>query len=135
MAGDRLTEEHVMRRFAIFVCLMVAVAGASAARAEGIEFINPFGKMGTVRLTEKDRSLLRAVMYRLLESGKDQAVGAWRNDATGNFGTVEVKGTYHANGRLCRVVTLIVKLTGEKDTRRLTLSYCKDAENHWRIAS
>lgn len=123
-----------MRRLAILVCLTVAVAGSSTVRAERPELINPFGEPGTFRFTERDMSLLRAVMHRLLETGKDQAVGAWRNDQSGNFGTVEVKGTYRAKGRTCRVITHIVKLTGEKDSRRVTISYCKDAEGRWRIA-
>ena len=103
---------------------------ASSATAE---LINPFGDVGAVRFTRADIALLQHELRRLLVLGQDGAVGAWQNAQTGNFGTLQVTGSYKTKSGPCRTITHIVKLKGNKDSRRFVVSYCR-VDKTWKLA-
>ena len=114
-------------------CTAAAAAVMLLASNATAELISPFGDIGAVRFTRGDIALLQHELRRLLVLGPDGAVGAWRNAQTGNFGTLQVTGSYRTKLGPCRTIAHIVKLKGNKDSRRFVVSYCRVGKT-WKLA-
>lgn len=100
-----------------------ATPGAGAA-LEG----SPFS-----RFTERDTELFVGTARTLVKSKADGQQLRWANDATGAWGTMNVKRTFKRRGATCRDVRGENTAKGRTEPFRVVL--CKTAQGEWRIAS
>ena len=108
--------------------LLLWICAASSATAQ----INPFGRLGNP-FTGIDSQLLHQQLDKLLATGKVGEVGSWKNEKSGNHGTMELERILVKKNLPCRQVAHVIKLRSERDTRQYRLVYCKIG-SAWKIA-
>ena len=121
------------RRFILALIIIVPIVSAIGAVGVQAQLINPFGR-GCCDFSKADLTALRAKLWPLLDRGSKGAVDTWRNDLSGNFGTMKIERKYKREGLSCRTVTHLVRLKSDKTARRFVVSYCKVADNTWKTA-
>lgn len=102
---------------------------------EEIGMIAGTGVGGTVghNLTSRDRRLLQEVTQRGLERGKSGKALWWRNDESGNHGTITPQARFTmGEDSLCREFQQTVTADGESATGYGTA--CRAADGTWRLA-
>jgi surface antigen len=112
------------------VLLMLATGTASAAA--GVSAVlkgSPFEFF-----SEEDTKQFVATARTLAESGKVGDSARWANEASGSWGTVDLKRAYRrSNGTPCR------ELRGENTARGRTEAYrvvlCRTPKGEWKVAT
>ncbi len=113
---------------AILVSLVVLSSGATAQTPRA-----PWGGAYT-RLTPEDLRLVRKATARLLTTGRTGSTASWRNDISGNFGTMELEGTFRNRGVPCKRIDHVLQFRNVADPRLLRLTFCRIG-GQWRLAN
>ena len=126
---SRCPVRSAARRLPVLVAC--AVTGfASVAHGQ----VNPLGRAG-INLTDQDLKMIMAAAEPLFKNTQAKAgtVVVWHNEATGNFGTIELVGLSEFQGMPCRRLRHIVSIKKEKDPRRVTTERCRTESGEWKI--
>jgi surface antigen len=104
------------------------LAGASAASLAGTLKGTPFQSF-----TDDDTRQFEETARTLADAEKDGASLRWANDATGAWGTLELKRSFKRNGAPCREMRGENTARGRTEPFRLVL--CRTAKGEWRIVA
>lgn len=122
----------VYYRRALLCILFILIANAtfSGAAAEA-----PRGPLGGayIQLTPEDLHLVRQATARLLIRGKPGNTASWKNEASGNFGTMELEGSFRSLNLPCKRIDHIIQFKNESDPRLLRLTFCRKG-GVWKLA-
>ncbi len=106
--------------------VLLAVLGigilAQGARAQ----VNPFGKGGSLALTERDLTLLREAQRSLLDEHPVGSSLRWDNSDSENSGTITLLRTFQRDGRDCWRVRHDFDVDREARTYELNLCIADD---------
>lgn len=132
-----------VRRTAPFVTATVAFALPLAAALAALalpDVASAAAGLGTAlkgspfaRFTDQDTEMFLGTARTLVESKKDGDELRWANDASGAWGTMNVKRTFKRRGATCRDVRGENTAKGRTEPFRVVL--CRTAEGEWKIAS
>jgi surface antigen len=115
---------------------MVALA-LSVVAGSAMAQINPFGRGGSVAVTEEDIALQRAAAAAVLgiEPATAGTSERWANPATGHQGEVTLMRIFEHDGLPCRV--LRYRIGGGSFTRpaQADIPLCRVADGSWKIVS
>ncbi len=115
------------RRPLLSLCLAMGlgVAGAGTTAADPTPRTTFYGNLDTA-----DISLAWSALQEILETHMSQEVGAWRNAATGNTGSMAPLRTYRIEiGTYCRDYRETVTRGGQTLARIATA--CRDQKSTW----
>jgi surface antigen len=126
-------EQDEMKSISIAAAIaaLSVLAPLSASQAFLIDPMGP--KAGSVALTGKDLQAMRALVVELLERAKSGATRRWKNEKSGNSGTMRLIDIYQSKGLDCRRIRHTIKFKGFKDPRTFVVPYCK-SDGQWRNA-
>jgi hypothetical protein len=124
------TPASVGRAWAAVLATCATICFASLAQAQ----VNPLGRAG-MNLTDQDIKMIMAAAEPIFKDpqAKPGKVATWRNEATGNFGTIELVGVSEFQGMPCRRLRHIVSIKKELDPRRVTTERCRTESGEWKI--
>jgi len=111
------------------VAVILALVQGSAIHAQ----MNPFKGVQNY-MTDEDLRLLEKGVETLLNKGKVGSVAAWKNDTSGNFGTMELELAFAGDGIPCRRIDHVIKFRSQADPFLFHLTYCKMGDE-WKIAN
>jgi len=117
--------------FAAAIGGLIALAPLSAGHAFLIDPMGP--NAGQVSLTGQDLQIMRMRSIALLNRAKKGETREWKNETSGNSGTMRLIDVYTRNGLDCRRILHTIKFKGFKDPRAFVVPYCKDG-GRWRNA-
>ena len=88
------------------------------------------GYMTANKLTKYDRLYMKDAAYKSLSKAKIGEITAWKNQQSGNSGTITpIKGYKDANGRLCREYE--ISLTADQKTSSGKNKACQTSRGDW----
>ena len=108
--------------------LLLTVCAATELKAE----VSPFGRLSS-SFTRLDSRLMGETVDKLLASGNVGQVASWKNDSSGNYGTMELERNLRKADLPCRQIAHVIKLRKERDPRLYRVVYCK-VGSAWKIA-
>jgi surface antigen len=117
--------------FAAAIGGLIALAPLTTGQAFLIDPMGP--NAGQVSLSGQDLLTMRSLAIELLDQAKPGESRQWRNDRSGNSGTMRLVSVYKSNGLDCRRILHTIKFKGFKDPRSFIVPYCKDG-GRWRNA-
>lgn len=114
----------------IMVLVLLTLSTFSGAAAEA-----PRGPLGGTytQLTPGDLRLVRKATARLLVTGRTGSTTSWKNDESGNFGTMELEGSFRSGGIPCKQIDHVLQFRNESDPRLLRLTFCR-IRGQWKLA-
>lgn len=110
---------------------LIALAPLSAGHAFLIDPMGP--NAGQVSLSGGDMQVMRSLTIALLDGAKPGETRQWKNDKSGNSGTMRLIDAFRRNDQDCRRILHTIKFKGFKDPRSFIVPYCKD-NGRWRNA-
>ncbi|MDH3232524.1 MAG: hypothetical protein OEQ29_03290 [Alphaproteobacteria bacterium] len=118
-------------RVAAVIGALVALTPPTAGHAFLIDPMGP--NAGQVSMSGQDMSMMRSQAITLLDRAKAGETRQWKNETSGNSGTMRLIEVYRAGNRDCRRILHTIKFKGFKDPRSFVVPYCKDG-GRWRNA-
>jgi hypothetical protein len=87
------------------------------------------------RLSSADLDLLLSSVNRLnrMPGVAVGSMSSWRDPATGTHGTSVVERIFHHQGMTCHGLRHQVYLRGQATPRRYDLTWCRTAEDEWKL--
>ena len=83
------------------------------------------------KFNEDDWTLLRSVGNDLLNRGQDGEFDEWRNDETGNHGTIKIIGSSEYKGKACKKVAFYNAAPDHGLSGRTIQTVCKQPDGIW----
>ncbi|MFW6027552.1 MAG: hypothetical protein ACOC91_01965 [bacterium] len=117
---------HCLPALAVLAALAVSTGAAGEA---------PRGPLGGAytQLTPEDLRLVRNATARLLQTGRPGSTTSWKNDASGNFGTMKLERSFRDLGLPCKRIDHVLQFENEADPRLVRLTFCRTG-GEWRLA-
>ena len=104
--------------------LIVAFGVGSAEARKWLDFLPP--------LTDVDMELAKQAARVDLEGKPEGTSLGWKNDKSGNSGSVVLLRRFENAGRECRRLQHIINIRGEKDTRHYEVTICLQEDGSWK---
>jgi surface antigen len=122
-----------MTRFIKYFLSLGSLAVLALATPAGAQGINPLVGSNLAMPIEDIHMMQDAA--KALYAADPPVVGSkngWKDDATGNFGTVELVEVFEWKGMPCRKMQHVIKITGQRDAVGLTADVCLTPEGEWK---
>jgi surface antigen len=119
-----------MRGVLIGLSSTLLLVGAASA-----QLINPFGRQSIDNVTAEDRRMAEAASARIytLPSPQIGTSESWKNDASGNRGTVTLVRFREYQGLPCRTLRHDVYVRARNQRFEFVIDRCRTDDGQWKI--
>jgi surface antigen len=84
-------------------------------------------------MTEEDKDLLTASVFRTLDRTPDGSTERWENSKTGAHGDLTPRASFNRGGQPCRDLEVANSARGHDN--RIVLTLCKQPDGEWKVES
>lgn len=112
-------------RFAPALCLLTTLLSTSIGQAFNFQWLDD---SAIADFSEQDWDIFGQTLENLLENGQDGSVTEWRNEISGNSGSMEISPSETSSCRLLQITNRSATKLGTNQ-----FQFCKQPNGEWKL--